>query len=362
MLLGDITLKSDIKYLFLFFLILLSCGKNHKDYGKNVFPYSGFPQEKELRGEVIELDTALFRYPFRIRIKGDKAIVMDLHGSEYYGHLCQYPSFRYLSSFGRRGDSPTEMLSMENFRLCNHELWTLDANKSELTRLDFSSSGDSLLREETVTLDEDILRPLDFTVYDDTTFVIPDYSGESRFLKVSCKGKLIEKIGAIPTANEKALQEARPALAQAWRSFLDYNSHNGVLAAVTQLGEVVEVYNLKDSTHVVRIGEHNEPEFKVSDGYGIPTGIMGFSDVQVTDSAIYAVFHGTPFKEIARQSGRLPDGGKYIYAFSLKGEPMCKYVLDHYIYGIWVDEATKTIMATDVNSDQPILKFNFGSV
>ena len=362
MLLGDITLKSDIKYLFLFFLILLSCGKNHKDYGKNVFPYSGFPQEKELRGEVIELDTALFRYPFRIRIKGDKAIVMDLHGSEYYGHLFQYPSFRYLSSFGRRGDSPTEMLSMENFRLCNHELWTLDANKSELTRLDFSSSGDSLLREETVTLDEDILRPLDFTVYDDTTFVIPDYSGESRFLKVSCKGKLIEKIGAIPTANEKALQEARPALAQAWRSFLDYNSHNGVLAAVTQLGGVVEVYNLKDSTHVVRIGEHNEPEFKVSDGYGIPTGIMGFSDVQVTDSAIYAVFHGTPFKEIARQSGRLPDGGKYIYAFSLKGEPMCKYVLDHYIYGIWVDEATKTIMATDVNSDQPILKFNFGSV
>ena len=251
---------------------------------------------------------------------------------------------------------------MENFRLYNHELWTLDANKSELTRLDFSSSGDSLLREEAVTLDEDILRPLDFVMYDDTTFVIPDYSGESRFLKVSCKGKLIEKIGAIPTANEKALQEARPALAQAWRSFLDYNSHNGVLAAVTQLGEVVEVYNLKDSTHVVRIGEHNEPEFKVSDGYGIPTGIMGFSDIQVTDSAIYAVFHGTPFKEIARQSGRLPDGGKYIYAFSLKGEPMCKYVLDHYIYGIWVDEATKTIMATDVNNDQPILKFNFGSV
>ncbi len=29
---------------------------------------------------------------------------------------------------------------------------------------------------------------------------------------------------------------------------------------------------------------------KVSDGYGIPTGIMGFSDVQVTDDAIYAVF------------------------------------------------------------------------
>ena len=169
--------------------LLSSCSQSQKAFLAD--KYSDFPKEKELRGEVIELDTALFRYPFRIRIKGDKAIVMDLHGSEYYGHLFQYPSFRYLSSFGRRGDSPTEMLSMENFRFHNHKVWTLDANKSELTRLDFSSSGDSLLREETVTLDEDILRPLDFAIYNDTTFVIPDYSGESRFLKVSCEGKLI---------------------------------------------------------------------------------------------------------------------------------------------------------------------------
>ena len=191
-------------------------------------------------------------------------------------------------------------------------------------------------------------------------FIIPDYSGENRLCRVNCNGKLIDKIGIIPTIDEKALKNACPALAQAWRSFLDYNLNNGILATVTQLGEVVEVYNLKDSIHVVRIGEHGEPEFKISDGYGIPTGIMGFSDVQVTDSAIYTVFHGTPFKEIARQSGKLPDGGKYIYVFSLKGEPLCKYVLDHYIYGIWVDEATKTIMATDVNSDQPILKFDFG--
>ena len=358
--LEDTALRNDIKYLFFFFLFLISCSKKHKEYADNVFAYSEFPREKELKGEVIELDTALLRYPFRIRIEEDKAIVMDLHGLDHYGHLFQYPSFQYLSSFGKRGDSPTEMLSMENFRLQDRGVWTLDANKSELTRLDFSSSGDSLLRDETVTLDEDILRPLDFAIYNDTMFIIPDYSGENRLCRVNRNGRLIDKIGVIPTIDEKALKNARPALAQAWRSFLDYNPNNGILAVVTQLGEVLEVYNLKDSTYVVRIGGHGEPEFTISDGYGIPTGIMGFSDVQVTDSAIYVVSHGTPFKEIARHSGKLPDGGKYIYVFSLKGEPLCKYVLDHYIYGIWVDEATKTIMATDVNSDQPILKFDFG--
>ena len=360
MLLPDIVLKNNVSLLFLSFFLFISCDHKHKEYAKGVLFYSGFPHERELIGEVIELDTALLRYPFRIRIEGDRVIVMDLHGLDHYGHLFQYPSFQYLSSFGKRGDSPTEMLSMENFRLQNHVVWTLDANKSELTRLDFSSSGDSLLRDEAVTLDEDILRPLDFAIYNDSMFIIPDYSGENRLCWLNDDGELVKKIGAIPSINNQALRKARPALAQAWRSFIDYNSHNGVLAMVTQLGEVLEVYNLKDSTEVIRIGENGEPKFKIFEGYGIPSGIMGFSDVQVTDNAIYAVFHGTTFKEIVKHNGHLPDGGKYIYVFSLKGEPLYKYVLDHYVYGFWVDEATKTIIATDINNDQPIVRFQCG--
>lgn len=53
-----------------------------------------------------------------------------------------------------------DMLSMENVRFDKHAVWTLDANKKELTRLGFSPSCDSLLRDEAVTLDGDLLRPL----------------------------------------------------------------------------------------------------------------------------------------------------------------------------------------------------------
>ena len=223
-----------------------------------------------------------------------------------------------------------------------------------------SLSGDSLLREEVVSLDKEILRALDFVVYDDSTFIVPDYSGESRFCWVNRKGKLLRKMGEIPSANEEALMQARPALAQAWRSFIDYNPRNGVLAAVTQLGEVLEIYNLKDSTHVVRIGPHGEPKFKVAEGYGIPTGIMGFCDVQVADSAIYAVFQGRTFKEIAEASrrGDMTDGGRCIYVFSLMGEPLRKYELDHAIYGITADEWKRSITITDVNEDDPILAYD----
>jgi len=55
-----------------------------------------------------------------------------------------------------------------------------------------------------------------------------------------CQSDLLERISLIAT-------------------FIDSNPHNGVLAAVTQLGEVLEIYNLKDSIHTVRIGPHGEP-------------------------------------------------------------------------------------------------------
>lgn len=324
-------------------------------------PYEDFPVTEKLSGQTVPLDTTVFRFPYRIRVQGDTVAILDLHASEHFIQLFHYPDFSYIVSLGRHGDSPEDMLSAENIRWNEESLWTLDANKSQLIRYGLSLFGDSLFREEVVSLDKEILRALDFVIYDDSTFIIPDYSGESRFCWVDRKGRLLRKMGEIPSTNEEALRQARPALAQAWRSFIDYNPRNGILAAVTQLGEVLEIYNLKDSTHVVRIGPHGEPKFKVSEGYGIPTGIMGFCDVQVTDNAIYAVFQGRTFKKIteAVQEGDMTDGGRSVYVFSLIGEPLRKYELGHYIYGMSIDEQHRKFIAVDVNHDEPIVLFSF---
>lgn len=348
-------MKTILKFLSLASVFVSICACASKE--TKTVHYSVFPEEKTLIAQTIELDTALFRYPFRICTEGDEAVVMDLHGVDNYYHVFQYPGFKYLRSFGRRGDSPDGMLSADNMLYTKEGIWTLDSNKSKLSKFVFSSSADSLLRKEVVSLDKELLRALDFAIYDDSTFIVPDYSGDSRFCWINRQGKLIRKSDSIPSTNTEALANARPALAQAWRSFIDYNPRKGVLAAVTQLGEVLEIYNLKDDTHVVCIGPNGEPEFKIAGAYGIPTGIMGFSDVQVTDRAIYAVFHGRTFKEIAQQKEPSIDGGQYIYVFNLKGEPTCKYTLDRHIYGIYVDEARKIITATDVNNDQPIVEF-----
>lgn len=66
------------------------------------------------------------------------------------------------------------------------------------------------------------------------------------------------------------------------------------------------------------------------------------------------------FKDINKsyEEGVEPeDGGRWIYVFDLKGNPVRKYILDHAVYGIDVHEKEGIIYATDVNSDQPILKY-----
>ena len=88
-----------------------------------------FPQVVKLQGYTIPIDTALFKYPWRIRVNGDRAVVEDLHGPDYFFHLFSYPDFRYLSSFSKRGEGPEEMLQAENFRWEGDDLWTLDCNK-----------------------------------------------------------------------------------------------------------------------------------------------------------------------------------------------------------------------------------------
>lgn len=119
---------------------------------------------------------------------------------------------------------------------------------------------------------------------------------------------------------------------------------------------MLEIYNLRDSTHTVVKGPFGEPEFQLSDGYAVPSGIMGFSDIQVTDNYIYAVFHGRTFRELSMQKKYI-DGGQYVYVFTLTGMPVRKYVLDCFVYGICVDEGNGVIWATDVNRDEPVVRF-----
>lgn len=349
-----------MKHLLYILIAISSLGACTSSLDSHFPRYLDFTETKALSAQVINLDTILFRYPFRVTVRDSIAVVMDLHNIDHYLHAFTYPAWKHIASFGRRGEAPEEMLSAANIQFNSLDsLWALDPNKMEITRWKISPSTGSAERVEEIKLDKKLVRSLDFHTME-SGFLIPDYMGEHRFWEVNNNGEPIKSNGTIPSeiTNEKT---SRPALAQAWRSFMDYNPDNGVLAMATQLGEAIEIYNLNDNTHKVLYGPAGEPEFQTGkDGSSIPSGIMGFSDIKVTIKYIYVVFQGIKFKDklATYQRGERPeDGGRFIYVFDLQGYPVCKYTLDHAIYGIDINEETKTIVATEVKSDDPIIEF-----
>lgn len=345
--------------LFLLIAVVSVCEGCRQTASEECLIYEDFPKDFFCKSLEIPLDTAIFRYPFRIRVEGQKAVILDLHNSDYYFHLFSYPGFEPLTSFGRRGNSPADMLSGESLLFVNSDsLYTLDANKREIRRWSIVPGLNSVEPREVIRLEEDVLRALDFAMLNDSAFVIPDYSGKSRFCVVNRQGKIVSRHGKIPSGEIVRSDVSLPALAQAWRSFISYNPQNKVLAMVTQLGEVLEIYHMNDTIgHFMTIGPHGEPDFEISRGFAVPVGIMGFSDVYVAEKYIYTVFHGQRFKELYAQGDKALDGGKYIYVFDLEGNPVCKYTLDRNVYSLYLDESRGKFIALDVNSDQPIVEY-----
>ena len=319
-----------------------------------------FPVTEELQGRVIPLDSVFFRYPYRLEAYGDRVVIEDLHGPEYYYHLFTYPDFRYLHSFGKRGQGPEEMQTVDDFRWNGQTLWALDNIKSELVRWELNDSRDKMARTERIKLDKATFRALSVVPFQNNSFLIPNYSGDSRFCQVDKVGKLIKKWGEIPTDRKKDLQKYPYAFGYGWISFIDYSPKTGTLVAATQLGEVLEVWNVKKNTHKVIKGKLGEPEFEIHPEYALPTGAIGHNDIQVTDRAIYVIYRGVSMKEdmLAYQKGMpLPTGGRTVRVFSLDGEPLKQYKLDHSVSGIWVDEQAGKMWALDVNSDEPLVEY-----
>lgn len=343
--------------LFLLFSLLILCACR-QSAENNLTGTMHFPEEISLQSEVIRLDTAIFRYPYRISIVDDMAVVMDLHNPDHYLHAFSYPGWQHIASFGRHGEAPEELLSSSNIRFCSPDsLWTIDSNKMEITRWRIDAAKHIATREEAIPVDKQLIRALDFIPVE-SGFWVDDYMGEHRYHFLNKAGEYVASYGSIPTEQDYP-DTSRPALAQGWRCFMGTNS-KGMIITATQLGEVIELYDEKGEICKVLKGEQGDPQMNIREGHSIPTGIMGFVDLQVTENYIYAPFNGISFKdkiEAYKRGEELDDGCKTIYVFDLKGKPVRKYMLDRLVHGIHVDETQGIITATDINQDDPIVQF-----
>lgn len=324
--------------------------------------YSSFPQEVNLAGEDFLIKEGFLRYPFRIRQDEDCLYILDLHGPEFYCHIYGKNDLSRIASFAPKGNGPQEVLQAMDIHVVSKDsIFLFDTNKREITLWRFSPADSTVSLKESYSMRDEMIYSSNCTWETDSSFFFTDKSGANRIVKCNKSGEVVESIGSIPTIQNA--EEKEVVLAQAWNSYISYHPSRQILVVATQLGDVLEVYHLRDKSRYVLYGPYKEPIYDTfQNRYAIPTGIMGYSDVQVTDRYIYAVFHGRSFEDIIKDPRGTPDGGQFIHIYSHTGVPVCRLILDHFIYGIDVDEENGVIWATDVNSDEQIVRYSIPDV
>lgn len=338
-----------MQYIIILSIILSLVGCSAIFEKRNV--ETSFKQEVQLSSHSIEIADTYLKYPFRIRTQDSVLFISDLHAPDYFCHQFSYPEMEYINSFAPRGEAPDEFLLVENIRIENDgSIWLLDPNKKIMTNYDARTKG-----SQKINLDPELIRTLDFVAYNDSLFIVPDYTGKNRISLIDRNGIIQKSLFKLP------LKDNSPTIAdaQGWRSFISYNKNNKILAVATQLGQVIELYNM-DSEELINIfyGKDDAPKYITKGGYAVPTGVMGYSEVYVGNEAIYALYWGREIKDLSKNQ-KLKEGGNEIHVFTLDGKPKITYKLDSYITGFFLDESTKTIIGLDVNDNQPIKKFNY---
>lgn len=315
-----------------------------------------------LKGEQVALTESVWmQYPYRVCVEDSVAVIFDLNADSCFCHLFTYPGFRFIASFAPKGEGPEEIVSASMARFIDkNSLGVLDMSGRKLAVYEGLDARSVPRLRRVITFTEDVPMPLDFLPLPDSTLLIPDYLGEARFCIAGYDGHLLRKAAMISLSDTATLHKNAPAVAQAWRSFLAIDRAGKRVVAVTQLGDVLDTYavgsGMRAEAHVV--GRDGEPVFQVTpEGYGIPSGCMGYWDVQVTDSCIYALYDGTTFKEIAQSAGTGKQGGTSLRVFSREGNLLRRYVFDRPLSGIYVDEARHLLWATDVNTDNGLFRY-----
>ncbi|MBD8041057.1 hypothetical protein H9625_11550 [Phocaeicola sp. Sa1CVN1] len=315
-----------------------------------------------LKGEQVALTESVWmQYPYRVCVEDSVAVIFDLNADSCFCHLFTYPGFHFIASFAPKGEGPEEIVSASMARFIDkNSLGVLDMSGRKLAVYEGLDARSVPRLRRVIAFTEDVPMPLDFLPLPDSTLLIPDYLGEARFCIAGYDGHLLRKAAMISLSDTATLHKNAPAVAQAWRSFLAIDRAGKRVVAVTQLGDVLDTYavgsGMRAEAHVV--GTDGEPVFQVTpEGYGIPSGCMGYWDVQVTDSCIYALYDGTTFKEIAQSAGMGKQGGTSLRVFSREGNLLRRYVFDRPLSGIYVDEARHLLWATDVNTDNGLFRY-----
>lgn len=330
----------------LWFLMLYACSQESQPY----IHYESFPQEKSLKGEIVNLPQDLFcAFPAQIELYDSIVLILDRESPNRAVHKLSYPGFKHMGSLGEKGKGDQEYIYVTQMDIRGDGLYLLDPVSSKFLVYDMSVNDIYPKRVEKYTATSNSL--LSATVIDDSIIVSGDINSKKFLLFQKFSGKLVDSILLKEKTEKKDHELAASSLYDLCLSY----DHKNILAAATKSGEVIYFYNKKTKSGNCIIGPNGFPDYgRTDDGHILLGKVEGFVDIKIYGDYIYAVFSGKSALEALKSDGV---GSKYVYVFDKTGLPVIKYELDKEIFSFCVDVSRKILYGLDPNGDNFLLSY-----
>lgn len=333
--------------------ILMACKKQGN-------PYDGIPVTN-ITSECLLKNTDIFmKYPYKIRVTDSIMFIWDLHGGDKFYHIYSYPNLEFITSFGEPGRGDKEFISTGGFEIDENYIYVFDTPRARLHIF----SIDSLMHHHTrpykiINFPTECIPVLSFAKMENG-YALVNSNGEERITLVDTCGQIICKKYKLPITDSVEFNNYRMFAATLWDSFIDYNYPNKTLGVVTKLGDVLEIYNLADDSSKIVIGPGGAPGMFIKEGNASVGKIEGFSDIQVKEKSIYALYSGMPSEEIhtlTEKKLKTPNGGNFIHQYDLQGKLQKVYQLDRYVDGFDLHEDKGILFTVSSDDENPINKY-----
>ncbi len=336
---------------------LLSCGGKVEieSLVEKSFTWESIPQSQVLSGEKYYFEQ--LKMPSRLLYKRNKIVVLDDGGSDYFLHLLESNSMKYLSSSGAKGLGPGEIPSS----------WTIESGPEPGTFWVYSLEGKSLSEYPLEFSDDphalrqirqqgDLFRAMGMTWSSDSTLVTFLVDGPEKFVEFHVDGRKIAGFGT-------------------WQGMIpgDYEDHviadlhQGTFAGDPEQGKFIKASIYRDRLEILEkqkgviIGvngpENSIPEFRPA-GSGIVTSSnhpLAYMDAFLGKQYIFGLYSGKTDQEIMEHG----NGQTTLLVFKTSGNIEALFRLDIPISAFAVDEGRQRIFGITADRDPGIAVFNY---
>ncbi len=298
--------------------------------------------------------------PKEIAVIGQYLVVIDGYADSVLTVLDR-GNGRTVAKLGRRGEGPGEFRgAMSIDPVSDTEFWVYDVTLRRFTFVDLDEvlSNPDAIRDRTVNFVSDVT--VMYPVWVDSTILALGFFDDGRIKRFAADGSGGSAFGEVPGGD---IPEVPPLVRQhAYSGVMRLNRPSHLLVVVTRHASLLEIFQTSGQPVFRGNGPFQfGPNFFVNqDGRGqavMGSDVLmrfGYTNVTVTDDAIFAVFSGRTRQAYESEA----PAGEYVHVFDWSGNLVKVLHLDESVWAIAASDDGRWLYASAFLPVPRVLRFD----